>query len=198
MSKFSKGDIVDLGCAVGQIKEWRGGNVAPYVVEILQSSSSLYKVNEIVYKSGRDMRFKENQNMNCQIELGDYVRDAINGYKGVVFGIEPDGDKTYIHFKRTNKDLYGNRFGNETNRINAKNIEILSKGDCPMPKVVPQSKLALERKLDLLLEHLGLEIVVEPARMQVQAIEVGSSDVSGEQVGSKKASQTAPLTEKKG
>lgn len=104
--------------------------------------------------------------MSKDIRLGDKVKDAINGYEGVVFGIEPDGDKTYIHFKRT-KEAY--EWGNTgtlqpTNRINIKNIILLGRPEPSEPYV------SLEDKVDMILNHLGLKIETTPAQVKLKKV----------------------------
>jgi hypothetical protein len=107
-----------------------------------------------------------------KVGLGDLVKDAINGYEGVVFGIEPENNKTYVHFKRTTKDLYGNRYGNQTNRINIKNIVVLRKAEpeegvqITIPSTVPE----LEERLNRLMEYLGVEEVTKPQSITINKI----------------------------
>lgn len=94
------------------------------------------------------------------IELGDLVKDGINGYEGVVFGIEPDGDKTFVHFKRTFNawQLCEPRLGTP-HRINIKNIVLLKKrGEHN------SHSINIDDKVDLILNYLGLEIITEPAK----------------------------------
>jgi hypothetical protein len=107
--------------------------------------------------------------MNKNIELGDLVRDIINGYQGIVFGIEPMPDgKVYIHFKRTKDAWSGVTCVGQVNRINAKNITILEKCDPPVVEEADHlSYLSTSKKLDLLLEHLGLQIIEEPAKVTI-------------------------------
>lgn len=103
--------------------------------------------------------------MSKEIGLGDLVEDCINGYKGVVFGIEPDGEKTYVHFKRTYSSWSGcdPRLG-FPHRLNIKNVKVLRKAD-PMEELTPQ--LTADEKIDLLLEHLGLEFETIPSNVKV-------------------------------
>lgn len=172
MSKFAVGDLAIIKTADGHVLAKvianRGGLVAPYKVIIIKSDYGFYKVGNKYYKSGRDMDFVERISMSKEIKLGDLVKDAINGYEGIVFGIEPDGDNTFIHFKRT-KDawsLYGNRNNNATNRINLRNIVLLeSRGQEP---VVAESFVSLEEKVDAILEHLNLEVKVKPATLSLE------------------------------
>lgn len=101
-----------------------------------------------------------------KVEVGDLVEDAINGYKGVVFRVESQATKTYVHFRRTYSSWSGcdPRLG-YPHRLNAKNVILLEKG-YEMPE--QNTELTLEEKVDMLFEHLGLEIVVKPSVVKLQ------------------------------
>jgi hypothetical protein len=95
------------------------------------------------------------------INVGDLVEDCINSYSGIVFKIETDGSDTWAYFVRRDKTLYGNRYGNETNRINTKNLRVLE--PCPSPHVDPRI-YDLYSKYQRLMEHLGLEETTIPEK----------------------------------
>jgi hypothetical protein len=145
MAKFNKGDIViitDTRCegGIGRIENWRGGRVAPYVVRVLKSTTGFYKVGEITYLSGRDMELKDM---------------CMSGKKKVwcchagcnTYSFEDRGILKWECFKH-----YPNSFNN-TGEI--KECEV--------------DDITLEQKVDLLLEHLGVELVIEPQKVTLKA-----------------------------
>lgn len=168
--KFSIGDTVvitgfraDNG-SVGVIENIRSGRVAPYIVKILKPGpESHHKSGNRTYHAARDMELKEVVEIMKVVQVGDLVKDIINGYQGFVFDVESDGINTYVHFQRTNMTLYGNRNRNTTNRINIKNITVLQKGNC-MPE---ERKLSTTEKLNMLLEYLGLEFETIPEEVKI-------------------------------
>lgn len=149
MSKFSKGDIViitdDMGeGTIARVENWRGGRVAPYVIRILKSTGSTYRVGEITYRSGRDMELKDM---------------CMSGKKKVwcchagcnTYSFEDRGILKWECYKH-----YPNKF-NDTGEI--KECEV--------------DGITLEQKVDLLFSHLGVGLVVEPQQIKIEAVKDG-------------------------
>lgn len=132
MTKFTQGDVVvitDSRCegGLGRIENWRGGNVAPYVVRILETTSCLYKNGDLAYFSGREMELKDMQGKKkvyCCMP------------RCVTYSFESKGTMQWLCHKH----------------CELKN--------CELPNYV-----SLEDKIDLILEHLGLEVTIEPQKV---------------------------------
>jgi len=132
VAKFSQGDIVVITrqChegTIARIENWRGGRVAPYVVRILQTTSTFYKADDISYFSGRDMEIKEVQGKKK-------VYCAVQGCS--IYSFESKGTLLWqCH----------NHYGcNET--------------------IEQPAGISLEEKVDLILEHLKLDVTIEPRK----------------------------------
>lgn len=147
MSKFSVGDMVRFTSnlsehyIVGKIIGWRGGSVAPYIVEIIESDYSLYKTGEKAYRSGRDMELKRKGTMGGKKKVY-CCHQTCNTYS-----FEDKGTIKWECFKH-----YPNNFNN-TGCIKESEMN---------------THLSTEDKLNLLLDYLGLEIETEPKVKEVK------------------------------
>ena len=136
MSKFEIDDIVVItrnGSEFGlhaRIKGWRGGRVAPYVIEFIESG-------KVSYYPGREM---EHWDMSMSGKHKVYcIHSGCNTYSFESVAILRW--QCFMH--------YPNKFNQTKER-----------------KVV--TRLTLEEKFDLLLEHLGLEIKTEPEIVKIE------------------------------
>lgn len=130
MTKFTEGDIVTftdspLGWGItARVEGNRHSSVAPYIVRILETPHSFYRVGKIIYRSGRGMELKEMQG------------------KKKVWCCTPGCSTSSFESSGT--------------------LQWQCVAHCS--KEYRQNNPSLEEKLDLLLEHLGLEVITEPRR----------------------------------
>lgn len=140
MTKFAKGDLVIISRshsegAVGLVENWRGGNVAPYVVRILKATSNFYKVGEITYLSGRDM---EHQDMQGKKKI-HCIHQGCSSYS-----FEDQGVLQWQCSKHYPCEL-------------------------TVPTRMP--RISTDDKVNLILEHLGLEVSIKPASISLEKID---------------------------
>lgn len=116
--------------------------------------------------------------MSKNIELGDLVKDQINGYSGIVFGIEQDGDKVFIHFKETNSSWQGWSPTFKNHRIILKNITLQIKHYAEPTSVeteIIDNYLTTDQKVNMIADYLDIKFETIPSKTVIQKKSVEES-----------------------